>query len=99
MSAGAAGDVNCLDVDQHLEMMVSGEEGSYSEVTKPESEHDTPDQVQTLRSLPHLPFESTVCPVEFVVSKMARSPQNWSTFAASVLLVMFDRTGRQVEQG
>ena len=30
---------------------------------------------------------------------MARSPQNWSAFAASVLLVMFDRTGRQVEQG
>jgi hypothetical protein len=30
---------------------------------------------------------------------MARSPQNWSAFAASVLLAMFDRTGRQVEQG
>lgn len=30
---------------------------------------------------------------------MARSPQNWSAFAASVLLAMLDRTGRQVEQG
>ena len=79
-------------------MTVSGE-GTYSEVTKPESEHDTPDQAQTPKSLPHLPFESAVCPVELVVSRMARSPQNWSTFAASVLLVTLDRIERQVEQG
>lgn len=80
-------------------MIVSGEEGAYSEVTIPEPEHDTPDQVQTLKSLPHPPFESAVCPVELVDSRMARNPQNWSAFAASLLLVTFDRTGRQVEQG
>lgn len=68
-------------------------------MTRPESEHDTPDQVQTLKYLPHPPFESAVCPVELVDSRMARSPQNWSAFAASLLLVTFDRTGRQVEQG
>jgi len=80
-------------------MMVSGEEGTYSEVTKPESEHDTPGQVQTLKSLPHPPFENAICPAVLVDSRMARSPQNWTAFAASALLVTFDRTGRQVEQG
>ena len=43
--------------------MISRGDGSYSAVTKPEPEHDTPDQVQTLKSLPHPPFESAVCPV------------------------------------
>ena len=93
------GGVNSLDVNQHPWTMGSGKEGTYSEVIKPESEHDTPDQVQTFKSLPHPPVDSAVCPAVPVDSRMARSPQNWSAFAALVLLVMFDRTGRQVEQG
>ena len=80
-------------------MVVPGEEETYSEVTKPEPEHDTPDQVQTFESLPHPPFESAVSPVVLVDSRMARSPQNWVAFAALALSVTFDRIGRQVEQG
>lgn len=70
-----------------------------SKVTKPEAEHVTPDQVQTLKSLPHPPFESAVCPVVLVDSRIARSPQNWTAFVALELLVTLDKTGRQVEQG
>ena len=76
-----------------------GREGTYSDLTKPESEHETPDQVQTSRSLPHPPLESAVCPVVLVDSRNARNPQNWTACVAFELLVMFDRIGRQVEQG